>query len=180
MNKREAIIYTAANLIHQRGYHHVGIKTILDELEIPKGSFYHYFKSKEDLGIAIINMYTEAVTGDIQGFENSIDGLRLFFNSFFDRLRALELKRGCPIGNLILELSDENEIFREALLVWYNTVENWVIEVLSDAGYSDANQRAKGLMAAFEGTMLLVKLDKKEMNFDIFNSYVFDAILLKK
>ena len=46
MNKKDEIIFTAARLMHEKGYHNAGIKSILDELNIPKGSFYHYFKSK--------------------------------------------------------------------------------------------------------------------------------------
>lgn len=177
MNKKEAIICSAANLIHQRGYHHVGIKTILDELNIPKGSFYHYFRSKEDLGVAIIDMYIAGVKADFTNFSQDIEGLRLFFNSFFDRLKGMDLKRGCPIGNLILELSDENETFRGALLEWYQVVEEWVIEILTKQGHEDADMKAKALLAAFEGTMLLVKLDKDPGHFDIFNKYTFNSII---
>lgn len=85
MNKREAIIMTAARLIHEQGYHHVGIKSILDELSIPKGSFfYHYFKSKEDLGLAIIELYMRDTSNGINQSEKTLEGLNKFFLiSFF-------------------------------------------------------------------------------------------------
>ena len=49
MDKREKIIKISADLFHQYGYNSVGLSTILNKAEVPKGSFYHYFKSKEDL-----------------------------------------------------------------------------------------------------------------------------------
>lgn len=179
MNKKEQIIYTAANLIHQRGYNNVGIKVILDELNIPKGSFYHYFKSKEDLGIGIINMYRDMLQEELVGFDKDINSLFKLYNSYFDRLIVMDLKRGCPIGNLILELADEKEAFREALLEWYKVLEDWTSEVLEVSNIDNSRDRAKALIAAFEGTMLLVKLAKDSRHFEIFNRYTFNSIIAK-
>jgi len=109
MSKREALIFTAAKLIHEKGYNNIGIKAILDEMNIPKGSFYHYFKSKEELGLSIIDLYINDTGNCLNQVEKSIKGLNEFSNIFFNRLVELNMKRGCPVGNLILELSDENE-----------------------------------------------------------------------
>ncbi|CAH2213062.1 TetR/AcrR family transcriptional regulator [Tepidibacter aestuarii] len=46
MDKREKIIKISADLFHQYGYSSAGLSTILNKAEVPKGSFYHYFKSK--------------------------------------------------------------------------------------------------------------------------------------
>ncbi len=177
MNRKEAIILTAARLIHQRGYHNVGIKSILDELAIPKGSFYHYFKSKEELGLAIIDIYFQDTATCFLQVDKSLIGLKEFFNIFFNRLIELSLKRGCPVGNLILELSDENEAFRLKLLQWYNAVEEWVTEILSAESVTDPRGKAKALIAAYEGAMLLSKLDKDAIHFKMFNKYTFEAIV---
>lgn len=180
MNKKEAIIFTAARLIHERGYHNIGIKSILDELSIPKGSFYHYFKSKEDLGLAIIEVYIKDTYDCILQAEKSLDGVKDFFNIFFNRLVELSLKRGCPVGNLILELSDENESFRLKLMEWYKAVEAWISDILSAESIKEPNEKAKALIASFEGTMLLSKLDKDAIHFELFNKYTFNGIIDSK
>lgn len=177
MSKREALLFTAAKLIHEKGYNNIGIKAILDELNIPKGSFYHYFKSKEELGLSIIDFYIEDTTNCLNQVEKSIKGLNEFFNIFFNRLVTFNMKSGCPVGNLILELSDESESFRLKLLEWYKVLEAWTIEVLEENKISDANGKAKALISAFEGAMLLSKLDKDPMHFEVFNKYTFNGIL---
>ncbi len=177
MDKREAIIFTAARLIHEQGYNKVGLKSILDELSIPKGSFYHYFKSKEDLGLSIIEIYIGDTKTCVEEVEQNLEGLKTFYGIFFDRLKALSLKRGCPVGNLILELSDQNEAFREKLYEWYDLLNSWTEKILIEASVTNAENKAKALTAAFEGSMMLSKLDKNTVHFDIFNSVTFEAII---
>ncbi len=179
MSKRDAIIWTAAQLIHEKGYHNVGIKSILDALEIPKGSFYHYFPSKEALGLAIIDVYIKDVSDLFEGTEPDLEGLKSFFNVFFDRLIALSMTRGCPVGNLILELADENEQFRLKLLDWYKVVETFTIHVLENHQVTDPIFKAKALISSFEGAMLLSKLDKEAVHFKIFNEITLSAIIEK-
>lgn len=177
MDKREAIIFTAAGLIHQHGYNKVGIKSILDELSIPKGSFYHYFKSKEDLGVAIIDVYINDTKGCTLSVTQDLEGLKAFYGVFFDRLKALSLQRGCPVGNLILELSDENEVFRSKLFEWYDMLLQWTASILEAEGIDKSLDKARALTAAFEGTMMLSKLDKDSVHFDIFYNITLRAIL---
>ena len=57
-NTREEIIRKGAELIHAQGYKATGIQQILDVAGIPKGSFYFYFKSKDDFGCAVIDHFT--------------------------------------------------------------------------------------------------------------------------
>lgn len=177
MDKREAIINTAARLIHEQGYNKVGLKSILDELSIPKGSFYHYFKSKEDLGLSIIDIYIVDTKTCIEQMDQNLEGLMTFYGVFFNRLKSLSLKRGCPVGNLILELSDQNEAFREKLYEWYELLNSWTEKILMDASINNAGNKAKALTAAFEGTMMLSKLDKDAVHFEIFNTITFVAII---
>lgn len=177
MNKKELIIITAANLIHEKGYHHVGIKSILDELSIPKGSFYHYFKSKEDLGLAIIDFYIEDLSQLLNNSNKDLDGIKAVFDQLINRLVGLEFKCGCPIGNLILELSDENEIFRAKLMEWYSEFIAWIEEVLESASVEEPLDKAKALVASFEGTVLVSKLEKDRASFDIFYKYMFNTII---
>lgn len=177
MGIREQLIFTAASMIHEHGYNNVGIKSILDEVKVPKGSFYYYFDSKESLGLAIIDLYIEDLSSVIAKSEKTSDALKSFFNIFFDRLRGLEMKRGCPIGNLILEMSDESESFRIKLQEWYNKLENWITEILTIENIEDPVDKSKVLISAFEGAMLLSKLEKSDSHFYLFNKYILNEIL---
>ena len=57
MGTRDRIIQTGATIIHRKGFNNTGIKQILDETGIPKGSFYFYFKNKEDFGLQVVDHF---------------------------------------------------------------------------------------------------------------------------
>ncbi len=180
MSKRDDIIMTAAQLIHEQGYHHIGIKSILDALQIPKGSFYHYFKSKEDLGLAVIDMYIEDLKGFIAEHDATLDSLNEFFDEHFGYLMEQDFKKGCPVGNLILELSDDQEVFREKLMEWYEAFEMWIAAILASRSVEHPFDKAKALIAAFEGAILLTKLDKNPVHVEHFYTYAFDQLTINK
>ena len=56
---KDNILEKGLSLFEAKGYNATGIQEIADAAEIPKGSFYNYFSSKEDFGVAVINFYTE-------------------------------------------------------------------------------------------------------------------------
>lgn len=177
MDKREFIVKTAACLIHEHGYNNVGIKSILEKVSIPKGSFYYYFKSKEELGLAVIDYYINDIILLTSNADKSIQGIYNLFNLLFKRFINNQLKKGCPIGNLILELADKNECFRLKLLQWYRVLECYIEGILINNNIKSSHNKAKAIIAAFEGTVLLAKLDKDISHVEAFNNYMFKAIL---
>src|SRR5664279_1578513 len=54
---RENLLNQGVALLMQQGYHGTGLQEILDAVQIPKGSFYNYFGSKENFGAAVIEHY---------------------------------------------------------------------------------------------------------------------------
>ncbi len=56
---KQNILQTAKGIILAKGYAAVGLSEILSAAGVPKGSFYHYFKSKEDFGVALLESYLE-------------------------------------------------------------------------------------------------------------------------
>lgn len=62
---REHILSTGQRIMAGKGFSAVGLKEILDESEIPKGSFYYYFSSKEDFGVAMLEHYFKDYLADL-------------------------------------------------------------------------------------------------------------------
>ncbi|HEX8874632.1 MAG TPA: TetR/AcrR family transcriptional regulator, partial [Nitrosospira sp.] len=56
---RENLLNEGVVLLREQGYHGTGLQEILDAVNIPKGSFYNYFDSKEDFGAEVIQHYTD-------------------------------------------------------------------------------------------------------------------------
>jgi TetR/AcrR family transcriptional repressor of nem operon len=53
---KERVLETGAAIVHRKGFHNTGIQEILKAAEIPKGSFYFYFDSKEDFGLQLVDL----------------------------------------------------------------------------------------------------------------------------
>ena len=62
---RSRILEVGSTIIHQKGFNNTGIQEILDKAGVPKGSFYFYFKSKEDFGLALIDQFEAMVCGHL-------------------------------------------------------------------------------------------------------------------
>src|SRR5258705_10487993 len=116
---REAILEAASRLIHVHGYNHTSLDDVLRESGVGKGNFYYYFKSKEDLGYAIIDRITQAFVERSLGpaFADTDADPVTQIHGFLDRvLEAQRLRRcvgACVMGNLASELSDVHGGFRQ-------------------------------------------------------------------
>src|SRR5436309_7605068 len=74
---REAILEAASRLIHVHGYNHTSLDDVLRESGVGKGNFYYHFKSKEELGYAILDQRSEEHTSELQSRENLVCRLLL-------------------------------------------------------------------------------------------------------
>lgn len=180
MNKKDKIIEIAADLIHEYGYNNIGLKRILDEAQIPKGSFYYYFDSKEDLALNVIDYHIQITKKILDQFEKNVDGLKGFFNFYFEKFYELGYKRGCAIGNLIMELSDLRESFRLKLLKWSMMLESEIYEMLQNSNLDeniDKKSMSSFLVSCFEGVLLKTKVEKDSKAIKEFDYYVFKILL---
>jgi TetR/AcrR family transcriptional repressor of nem operon len=117
---RDQILDAAARLIHLQGYHCTTLDDVLRESGVGKGNFYYYFKSKEELGYAIIDRL-------VRGFvERTLDPafadidrdplaqIHGFLDRVLDNLRQRNCVGGCPMA-ICSEPSDVHEGFRQRL-----------------------------------------------------------------
>jgi TetR/AcrR family transcriptional repressor of nem operon len=191
MNTREEIIRRGAELIHARGYNATGLQEILNVAVVPKGSFYFYFRSKEEFGVEIINHFasltgglfrrflTDDSTPPLQRFEKLID----FFENFFQKNSYAS---GCPIGNLSLELSDSNERFRKKLHEVIDQMIGHVQACIEDAKQKgmigeayDTRDAALFFFHGFEGAVLHMKTSKSPEPLNAFKRNVFHYFNIK-
>src|SRR5262249_52488821 len=118
---REAILLAAAELMHLKGYQATTLDDVLRESGIGKGNFYYHFKSKEDLGYAILDQIVSAFLHRTLDpcFSDAFTPRMAQIRCFLDRVMAAQRERncvgGCPLGNLASELSDVHEGFRARL-----------------------------------------------------------------
>jgi TetR/AcrR family transcriptional repressor of nem operon len=168
---RDQILNAASRLIHVQGYHSTSLVDVLRESGVGKGNFYYYFKSKEDLGYAIIDRITQAFIerGLDPAFAaadlDPIMQLHTFFDRVVDSQRQRNCVGGCAMGNLACELSDVHEGFRQRLAAVFDVYRSHLAEAIrrgQQAGWlradADAGRLAQFLVAGLEGAMLLSKV----------------------
>lgn len=120
---KELILKSAEELMIEKSYHSVGLKQILDAVNVPKGSFYHYFSSKEQFGAELLRHYLEDTTTRKRAFllENTeeSDALKRLLNYFDLTIEAIEKANGkfpCLALKLASEVTDLSESMREILV----------------------------------------------------------------
>eukprot|EP00903_Cladosiphon_okamuranus_P003693 g3691.t1 len=113
-----------------RGFHAVGLNEILKAVGVPKGSFYHYFKSKEDFGVEMLNYYIAATSEQKRTMltPETCDGeplMRLvdMMEDSIDKFIANDRKYPCLVLKLASEVTDLSEPMRKTLEEGMN---NWM------------------------------------------------------
>lgn len=127
-------------LIAKKGFTAVGIKQILDTAGIPKGSFYHYFASKETFGEAIISNYfvhyKERLDTIADQDVSAQQKLYNYFQNWYDTQQNGCDHGKCLVVKLSAEVADMSESMRLALNAGYQQIINWLVEQIK-AGWAD-------------------------------------------
>jgi TetR/AcrR family transcriptional repressor of nem operon len=170
---RDQILDAASRIIHLRGYHCTSLDDVLREVNVGKGNFYYHFKSKEELGFAIIDRIVQGfVERTLEPSFADPDGDALEqINAFLDRILEAQRRRkcvgGCPLGNLASELSDVHEGFRQRLA---ESFAQWGVTLAEALARGQARGRlradldpsraAEFFVASLEGAILLSKVTR--------------------
>jgi TetR/AcrR family transcriptional repressor of nem operon len=170
---REAILHAATRLMHVRGYQNTSLDDVLRESGVGKGNFYYHFRSKEDLGYAILDKLVAGfLERTLEPCFSAPDVSRLSqVRCFLDRVLEAQRQRncvgGCAMGNLASELSDVHEGFRARLASVFTAWKARLTAALAEAqdrGELVAACRpdavAHLLVAGLEGAILLAKVSK--------------------
>jgi TetR/AcrR family transcriptional repressor of nem operon len=170
---REVVIEAATRLIHLKGYQNTTLDDVLGASGVGKGNFYHYFKSKEDLGFAILDRVIESFMS--RGIEPCFEDpeaprlgqIRCLLSRVRDVLHARNCVGGCLFGNLAAELSDVHEGFRSRLAGLFSRWHARLTQALTEAqARGEVTEQCRPepvahfVVASLEGAMLLTKLTK--------------------
>lgn len=183
------IIRIGTEMIAHQGYNATGIEAILKEAGVPKGSFYHYFKSKEDFGLAVIDHFAERFEQRMEEYLGDtqvapLDRIRVFLESGLTRLTHNQCTKGCLIGNLGQELADLNERFRARLEDIFGMWRERFAACLGEAqkrgelaSTVDPSITAGFILSGWEGAILRAKVMKSPQPMRDFVDILFTTIL---
>lgn len=189
IHNREDIIQTGLEMIWSRGFNATGIDAILKQAKIPKGSFYNFFSSKEAFCLEIIDRYLDGVSRVFDPIftDASLPPLARIRKSFEARIVLFEsykCTRGCLLGNLGLEMSDQYEAvrgrIRDGLLAWEKQLSALLLEAQQKKSLSmdfDPDILAEYLIAAFQGALFSARVKKSSAPLRHFVTLTFDTFL---
>ncbi len=169
---KRRILSSARELFHSRSYADVGIKEICGAAQVQKGSFYHFFPSKRDLAMAVIDdMADDWAHGFVaEAFDKNLPPIeRLDYMvdaAYYWQKAAHDIEGrmpGCLFGNLALEVSTRDEVLRAKLNAVFDKASSRFEQTLEEAvecgaiAPLDTQATAQAMLAYLEGIILLAK-----------------------
>ncbi len=168
---KRRMIDVGLHLLLKQGYASLGVQAILDAAGVPKGSFYHHFKDKEDFALQVIDAYIADVHATLDACVASgtlppLDRIRCFFRNVelsYERDGYL----GCLMGGLGQELSGVSDTFRAKIEQCFSSIAERLQPCLDAAKadgllprYADTRKMANLLVDCWEGAALRSRLKR--------------------
>jgi TetR/AcrR family transcriptional regulator, transcriptional repressor for nem operon len=186
---REHLIDVGLGLMHQNGYNATGLSDILKAADVPKGSFYHHFGSKEDFAAAALERYgmrerehAAAVLNDTT--TPPLKRLRRYFSDLMTIYGQKGAIPGCMMGRFSLEIAADSPQLRRRISAtfdhWQHTIATVIRQAVAQkelpAG-TDPESLAGFLLNSWEGALLRSRADESNAPLETFMRYAFDALL---
>lgn len=171
---RQNILHKAFELIYSHGYQTTSVDEIIATTQVTKGAFYYHFKTKDEMGLAIINERMKPTFKNtfIEPFQSDVNPLDTIYNLMYHLLienEDLKVEYGCPASNFTQEMAPWNIEFTKALnelsLEWEKAMIN-AIEKGKENGTIKSEVNAKEVtvfvMSGYWGVRNLGKLENSK------------------
>jgi TetR/AcrR family transcriptional repressor of nem operon len=187
---RENLIEVGLRLIRSAGYTATGINQILETAEVPKGSFYHHFGTKDEFVMEVIRRYAGGEQERLNRLleEPGLSPIKKL-RRYFKELIATYGRRGgplvgCLLGNLSLEIAAQNteirKLLREAFDGWQEAIAKTIREAIDDHELpkgTRADDVAALLVNGWEGAQVRAKAEQSDKPLELFFDHAFRVLL---
>jgi TetR/AcrR family transcriptional repressor of nem operon len=188
---RDHLLDVGLGLMHQHGYNATGLTEILKAANVPKGSFYHHFVSKEDFAAAVLQRYVAregehaaAVLGDLK--TRPLQRLRRYFSDLVKTYGQKGKIPGCMMGHFSLEMATESSQLRKQISASFGNWQRKIAAVVQQAveqkelpANTDPESLAGFLLNSWEGALLRSQAEKSDAPLETFMHAVFEVMLKK-
>ena len=182
-NTRKNLIDSAFSEIYSNGYQGASLTTILKNAKVHKGSMYHFFENKKDMALVCIKekIYERFVQrySLILALESGY--LEAFINGLKDTSQR-DFNKGCPIANIVQEMSNIDEDFKVLMEHIYQAFRQNIKDILDKAiekkemKECDTTKFALYIASTLEGAILSAKASGNIQDYldviDILSSYL--------
>ena len=187
---RDSLLRAGVALLTEKGFSAVGLEEMLAAAGVPKGSFYHYFPSKEAFGLALIDAYDSYFQRNLLQYLNNFsrtprDRIADFITAARAGMARHGFSRGCLVGNLGQEMGTLPESFRHRIADVFRAWEARLAACLTEAQAAgqlgprtDPQALASFFWIGWEGAVLRAKLERSPAPIDLFAAGFFRLIPL--
>lgn len=172
----ERLVATAMRLFWEKGYNSTSVADILQEAQAHSGSLYHFFPTKQDLLLAVLERY-EAGIGPMllepawRGVADPIERVFALLARYRGLLEETDCFYGCPIGYLALELHEPDPAVRARLAANFKAWTDAVHDCLEEAGSRlprdvDRQELAEFVLTTMEGGVMLARTHRRLAPYD--------------
>lgn len=161
LENQQKIIQSATELFYQKGYNQTSFTEIAKASGLPRGNFYYYFKSKDDILAAVVQARVESLQALVAGWERlELDPkgrLRLVLQMVDDEADNI-VQHGCPLGSLAAELGKEHHLIQAQVLAMFEPLVQWLEKAYQQLGSVDAKASAMHLMGRLQGIAVMAHI----------------------
>lgn len=182
-NTRKNLIDSTFDEIYQKGYQGASLTTILKNAKVHKGSMYHFFENKKEM--ALVSIKEKIYERFVQRYSSIIalesGYLEAFIKSIKDTTNR-DFNKGCPIANIVQEMSNIDEDFKVLMEEIYQTFRKNIKDILDlaikkdEMKECDTTKLALYIASTIEGAILSAKATGNIQDYldviDILSSYI--------
>ena len=182
---RESLLLVGQELFLNSSFNCVGLNDILKKSGIPKGSFYHYFESKEDFALQVLEQYhrqNKEALDELLRDESLTPYLQLkaFYQNTINHFDEIDYCQGCLMANLSQEVADVNEKLRCKISKLSKEIVDQVSDCIQRMEDNELNldhlrpcEAAQVLVNSWQGAIMKMKLEKSREPLDVFMKFFF-------
>jgi len=191
LDTRESLLRAGMQVLTETGFVNSSIDPILRSVGVPKGSFYHYFSSKEAFGLAVLERYCRYFEKKLDQFLlddafSPLERLHNFAQDAQDGITRHDFKRGCLVGNLEQESILLSNAFCQYLQETYASWQTRVARCLFEgqerreiAIEHDIEQMSQTFWIGWEGAVHRARLVKSTQPLSVFLDFFIQSIKTK-
>ncbi|HAS40253.1 MAG TPA: hypothetical protein DCS93_07230 [Microscillaceae bacterium] len=183
------ILEAGIKLLSRKNFYQLGLQELLKTVNIPKGSFYYYFESKEDFAIQVVDYYTNMSAQKMKAaLLDQSKSPRARLQGFFDE-RVNDYSKdnfevGCLLGDLANEMAGQSkglrEKFESKFLSWQSIIAQCISEGQSAGEFNNeqsAEELADYILSSWEGALIRMKAAGSKRPYTLFVNYTMNQIL---
>lgn len=158
-DKRDRLTGAALDLAYRRGFERASIADIARAADVAPGSVYYYFKTKDDVGQAIVDALGTRYRGAMESWSelaSPVDRIMAFVDSYRDQ-STMVMEHGCPLGSVVVELSKQSADLGAAAGGIFAELVDWMAAQFGELGFSEGASHARGMhvIAVMQGAASL-------------------------